>query len=157
MADSEARATRRAAGRKKKTERPVLPGTDPQALVNVLGATYSARFVPVTTRALVTVGVGTALAGERIEGAIVRVRMLPGDAPDSGAELSTFLRNAGALAVKVVPAPAVPAVVLTEGTGPARPRLGARAVVEAMVVDAVGVEKEELAALVGRVLDEEGL
>jgi len=145
------------AARKKKAERPVLPGTDPKALVNVLGATYTARFVPVATRALVTVGVGTALSSDRVRGCIVRIRMLPGDAPDSGSALATALRDAGAVAVKVVPCAATPAVVVPGRDEAPVPRLGARAVVEAMVADAVGVEKDELAALVARVLEEEGL
>lgn len=142
---------------KKKTTRPVLPGTDPKALVNVLdlGPTFSARFVAVQSRALVTVGVASERDGLR--GSIVRVRMLPGDAPDAGAEKAASLRDAGVLAVKVVPAPVTPSVVLPSGACPAEARQGARAVVESMVADAVGVEKNELAALVGRVLDEEGL
>lgn len=122
------------------------------------GPTYTSRRIPVATRALVTVGVATAIDSKRIEGSIVRVRMLPGDAPDSGAETATFLREHGALAVKVVPCATTPGVAVPEqAPGTPGPRLSARAVVEAMVADAVGVEKDELAALVGRVLDEEGL
>lgn len=124
-----------------------------------VGPTYTARHVPVKTRALVTVGVATAIDSKRIEGAIVRVRMLPGDEPDSGALVAVFMREHGAAAVKVVPCPVTPGVVVPDVApgAPAPVRLSARAVVEAMVADAVGVEKDELATLVGRVLDEEGL
>ena len=113
------------------------------------------RFVEVNARALVTLGVASEREGLR--GCIVRVRMLPGDAPDSGAEMAAALRAAGVLAVKVVPAPAIPAVVVPEDGKPVAARLRPREVVEAMVAEAVGVDRDLLAALVGRVLDEERL
>lgn len=91
------------------------------------------------------------------DGALVRLRPSAGTLPGQTEELAEAVRSGGAMAVKVLPAPLAPAVVVPEPGTPPAARLRARDVAEAMVADAVGVDREALAALVGEVLDAEGM
>lgn len=145
-------------GAKKKTQPQlsVFPGTDPAALVNVL-APFRARLVPVEARALLTIPLTAPGPQPRFEGAIVRVRPLAGTDVDVTALLAEAAQEGGAVAVKVLPPPSGPVVVMPAPGTPPPVRLRVRDVVEAMVADSVGVDKEALAALVRRVLDEEGI
>lgn len=125
--------------------------------VRAAGPTYTARFVPVKSRVLMTIGSQDAntVGPKYIDTSIVRVRMEPGAEDGASAWTAAFLRERGAVAVKVIPSQVTPAVALPDA--PPAVRMSLRGVVEAMVASAAGVDKEELAAFVGRVLDEEGL
>ncbi len=114
------------------------------------------RSVFVKTRAMITIGSAADPTPERIAGALVRVRLLPGDVGDPEV-IKAGLLQAGAEAVKVDPAPQGPAVVIAGQDGPAPARQRPREVVEAMVAEAVGVDREALSVLVQRVLAEEGI
>lgn len=87
---------------------------------------------------------------------IVRLRPPPGTpAPWVDAVLDAVRLHA--LAVRVVPPVLAPAVVMPNAAEPAAPRMRPRDVVEQLVNDAVGVDVNALRALVGGVLDKEGL
>lgn len=87
--------------------------------------------------------------------AIVRV-IPPADATDEriGAVLDA-VRAAGAVATKLLPRVSGPMAVLPEVPRPARRRH--RDVVNELVAESVGVDREALARIVGDVMDQEGL
>lgn len=142
--------------KRKKPDASVLPGTEPAALVNVL-APFRVRLVPVKSRALYTLPFEASGPQPTFKGALVRVRPPRGVASDVIALIAEAAQEGGAIAVKVLPAPMAPAVIVPASESPLPSRLRVRDVVEAMITDSVGVDKESLAALVRRVLDEEGI
>lgn len=121
-------------------------------------ATHEMRWFPVQgSRALITLPLRDAVT-PAWEGSIVRVcpsAGMTGEQIDQGIRIA---QGRGAVAVKVVPAPLPPAVVVRDADGASPRRRGPRAVVEEMVEQAVGVDDgKALADFVQLVLESEGL
>lgn len=104
-------------------------------------------------------GLGDTTVVERlvVDGALVRLHP-PADASDGDvAAVVGRVERAGAVRVKVVPRVAAPEVVRRTGAGPSSPRLGHRAAVMAVADESRSSDPEALRALLGGILDEEGI
>lgn len=94
-----------------------------------------------------------------LAGALVRLRPPAGTTQEWIDAVADRLRTGGAVAVRVIPPPALPAVIVPGApeAPPSEPRLRPRDVVERMVADAIGVDRAALHAIVQDVLGAEGL
>lgn len=110
--------------------------------------------IPVSSRRVITLGSRDSTLNCE-GGAIVRVSPEIGDTPEAIATLVAAIRTTNPAAIKVLPAAHSSRVVASDRPAPTRMR--ARAVVDSMIVGAVGVDRVALATLAGSVMDQEGL
>ena len=101
-------------------------------------------------------GLAPSIQAASYKGMIVRLRPPPGT-PESWTDAVIDMLRPHAVAVRLVPPVVAPPVVVPNASTGEPLRLRPRDVVEAMVNDAVGVDVDALRALVGGVLDKEGL